>query len=74
MKSVFLFDNHSAWGSCPRWWDNFVKQCRSISTADDVNEFLRDHKVVFRVTDLDGKRYLDFETEADYLMFVMKFA
>lgn len=71
MKTVFLFDNTGLTHE-PKWWTEFAKG--QILNSENVNEVLKEHNVRYRFENANWGRYLDFETEDDYIMFLLKFS
>lgn len=78
MKQVTLWES-GHYDKRPKWWINFVEYANSeeiVETWYDLNDILKDYNARFwfdRSAE-DPSRYLDFESEADHVLFVLKFS
>lgn len=72
MQFVYLFDDEDMGSISPQWWLNFVEQSTRVLDYNNVNENLVAHNAKFVVK--GSCRFLHFENEADYLMFVLRFS
>lgn len=80
MKTVILWNSASGYDKRPLWWKNFTEWVNSAAVSNtwhDINQPLAEHNAKFwfdRSSNNDSPRYLEFKTEGDYLMFVLKFS
>ena len=79
---IKLFSSHNkdAHIEQPQWWRNFVN-ANSLThnnlNKDELNETLKPYKAKFRHTIKHspyGIRYITFDTEADALLFMVKWS
>ena len=74
---IELFNNNEL--ICPQWWKNFVNAHlpNPNEDKDKINETLKPYKAKFRHTIKHspyGIRYITFDTEADALLFMVKWS
>ena len=75
---VKLFGTNHSYGP-PQWWINFADTLEVHLSLEDTNSLVQRvcPEITFS-TDVDGppwgNRYLEFPSEAEYLMFVLKWS
>ena len=62
----------------PQYWTNFVQSCRTnvnefkLFTEDEINVFLESYNAILK--GFPGAYYLDFDSEEDGSMFVLRWS
>jgi hypothetical protein len=72
-KKVFLFSTDLSDNREPNWWTNFVEQSEA-KNMDDANNLLKDYRAVLTMEfNHPYSRHVQFESEEDMLLFVLKY-
>lgn len=72
MKSLFLFDEDDFASVAPQWWSNFVENSDYFLDVNNVNDALAEHNAKFAIR--GTHRFIHFETEDDFVMFMLRFS
>lgn len=75
------FTGNADLGSCPKWWQNYIHHLydpvNNLAPADPTDwlpfleKRLAEQNIIMKNSLAGGFEYLEFETEADYLHFVL---